>query len=332
MAFRRYCSLVIALTVAGIALLLTSGASAQGPCSPSAPQYCPPPKVKTGPAKHVTSTSATLTGTVNPNGSATTCFFEYGKTKAYGSTTPTQNVGSGTKTVHVSAKITGLTPKTTYHYRLVCKNLGGQARGKDRKIHGPPEVTTERAKRHTSESITFRGTVNPNGSRTKCMFKYGLTDSYGSSTQLKSVGSGTNTKPFTARVAGLAPKTVYHFRLFCTNVGGTRKGRDRRSETKNQIRFRGSRTIFVSSDGDLFVLLHCNGNHHCVGFLTLTGKGGKPLARRIRYVIGSHKTKRIRMRLLAGALGEISGGQELAARLRAGDLDGSTATRRVKLR
>src|SRR5437763_16536348 len=89
-----------------------------GVCSPSTPQYCPPPKVRTGPAKHVTSTSATLTGTVNPNGSATTCFFEYGKTKAYGSTTPTQDVGSGTKTVHVTATVTGLTPNTTYHYQL----------------------------------------------------------------------------------------------------------------------------------------------------------------------------------------------------------------------
>jgi hypothetical protein len=224
-------SLVFVLAVGLPAL---SGAQG-GVCSPSTPQYCPPPKVKTGPAKHVTSTSATLTGTVNPNGSATTCFFKYGKTKAYGSTTPPQNVGSGTKKVNVSANVTGLTHKTTYHYQLVCKNLGGQAGGGDQKFktHGPPTVATKPATSHTSKSVTFQGTVNPSGFPTRCRFRYGRTDRYGSATPVQNVGSGTRTKTVTARVRGLKPHTVYHFQLVCSNADGRAHGRDRRVETLN---------------------------------------------------------------------------------------------------
>lgn len=184
----------------------------------------------TGPATNVTATSATLTGTVNPNGSDTRCVFEYGPTRNYGSTTPRQNIEGGTRTVHVSAKVTGLKPKTTYHFQLVCRNLGGQTGGGDRKFktQGAPTVTTERATRRRRTSATLRGTVNPNGLATTCRFKYGRTASYGSTTPVKRVGSGTTTKAVSARVAGLAPGTVYHFRLFCTNAVGTRKGGDRR--------------------------------------------------------------------------------------------------------
>lgn len=128
LAFGITASLALSAALA----LMTSSAGAAGACSPSSPQYCPAPSVQTGVAIKIGSTSATLTGTVNPNGSATSCRFAYGKTTSYGSATPIQNVGSGTTTVAVSATITGLTPNTTYHYLLVCANLGGVAVGGDR--------------------------------------------------------------------------------------------------------------------------------------------------------------------------------------------------------
>src|SRR5205807_7138966 len=83
--------------------------------------------VTIGPARHVTSTAATLTGTVNPNGSATSCWFQYGRTSAYGSRTPVRSVGSGSKPKKLDARITGLAPGTVYYYKLACRNLGGQA-------------------------------------------------------------------------------------------------------------------------------------------------------------------------------------------------------------
>ena len=55
------------------------------------------PTVATGAASSITTTSAQLNGSVNPNGSATTYYFEYGLTTAYGAATPVQNAGSGSR-------------------------------------------------------------------------------------------------------------------------------------------------------------------------------------------------------------------------------------------
>lgn len=69
--------------------------------------------------------SATLRGTVNPNGLATEVRFEYGLTTAYGSQTPLTNPGRGFGPQPVTAAITGLTPDTEYHFRLVVTHAGG---------------------------------------------------------------------------------------------------------------------------------------------------------------------------------------------------------------
>jgi hypothetical protein len=42
------------------------------------------PAVSSGPARHVSYGSASLNGTVNPNASNTSYYFQYGPTKAYG--------------------------------------------------------------------------------------------------------------------------------------------------------------------------------------------------------------------------------------------------------
>ncbi len=85
------------------------------------------PTVITSAATNVSTSSATLNGTVNPNGSSTTYYFEYGTTTSYGTQIPTPpgSAGSGTSNVSVSTSVPGLTPSTTYHYRLVASNSGG---------------------------------------------------------------------------------------------------------------------------------------------------------------------------------------------------------------
>jgi len=89
------------------------------------------PMVSTGTASSVTETSATLNGTVNPNGVSTTYYFEYGTTTSYGSRTSEMNAGSGDSAVSVSADIAGLTEETTYHFRLVATNTNGTTYGSD---------------------------------------------------------------------------------------------------------------------------------------------------------------------------------------------------------
>jgi hypothetical protein len=72
-----------------------------------------PPTASTGAAGSVTSSGATLSGKVNPNGVATSVRFEYGPTTAYGSTTSTAGVGAGSADLTVSVGIHGLAPGTS---------------------------------------------------------------------------------------------------------------------------------------------------------------------------------------------------------------------------
>lgn len=87
------------------------------------------PSATTGQATSITASSATLTGTVNPGGTATGYYFEYGIASSYGTETSTQSAGSGTKTVSVSASISGLSASTTYDFQLVATYSGGTVTG-----------------------------------------------------------------------------------------------------------------------------------------------------------------------------------------------------------
>lgn len=79
----------------------------------------PPAAVVTGPAANVGQTGATPTGTIDPEGAPTTWIVQYGLTPAYGYQTAAQLLGPATTPVPVSAQLTGLTPGTLFHYRIV---------------------------------------------------------------------------------------------------------------------------------------------------------------------------------------------------------------------
>jgi hypothetical protein len=88
------------------------------------------PSATTLAATSVTATSATLNATVNPNGAPTTAQFQRGTSISYGTnTTVTLSAPSGTTAENVSLALTGLTPGTTYHYRISTNNLGGTVNG-----------------------------------------------------------------------------------------------------------------------------------------------------------------------------------------------------------
>jgi len=93
----------------------------------------PIPKAVSGEASAVSSNGATLAGVVNPRGVATTYRFEYGETTAYGSKAPVPNAsaGSGTTDVAVSKEVGGLSPNTTYHFRVVATSAEGTTFGND---------------------------------------------------------------------------------------------------------------------------------------------------------------------------------------------------------
>jgi hypothetical protein len=117
----------------------------------------PAPAATTGAASGVTQTGATLAGTVNPNGFATTCRFEYGTTAAYGSSVACAAApGSGSSAVGVSAAVAGLTPGTTYHYRLVASSVGGTANGADATFTTQSATPTTGTLTVNSSSVTVR--------------------------------------------------------------------------------------------------------------------------------------------------------------------------------
>ncbi len=90
------------------------------------------PAVITTAATSVTSTNATLNGTVDAGGASSTVTFEYGLTTAYGTVvagTPGTVTGNGA--TPVSANISGLTVNTTYHYRIKAVNSVGPVNGLD---------------------------------------------------------------------------------------------------------------------------------------------------------------------------------------------------------
>ncbi|MEM3486376.1 MAG: PKD domain-containing protein [Candidatus Methanomethyliaceae archaeon] len=86
-----------------------------------------PPKITSFAVSNVQATSITLKATVKPNGLATTVYFEWGFTTSYGNHTDERNIGAGTTDVEVTANLTGLTPDTLYHWRVVATNKLGSA-------------------------------------------------------------------------------------------------------------------------------------------------------------------------------------------------------------
>jgi hypothetical protein len=109
------------------------------------------PAVTTGGAAQITFAGARLTGTVDPNGAATTYVFRYGPSNNfYTNETPAGTLsGDGRKTV--TADITGLAPATVYHYRLIASNSAGKTEGSDRAFKTKNQPL----------GVTFTATPNP---------------------------------------------------------------------------------------------------------------------------------------------------------------------------
>jgi hypothetical protein len=191
------------------------------------------PTVRTNAATSVWETEATLNGVVDPHGSETKYYFEYGPTTAYGSKTAETSAGAGIQNVVVAKAVTGLTLGTTYHFRIVAVNGKGTTDGSDEQLFtkAVPSVETKAATSVASTEATLNATVNPHGTATKYYFEYGPTVSYGSKTAEVSAGSGTSTVEESKTISGLEPEVTYHFRVVATNSVGTSDGTDHTFKT-----------------------------------------------------------------------------------------------------
>jgi hypothetical protein len=186
------------------------------------------PRAVTGSATSVTVGSATLNGTVDPNGRTTSWHFEYGTSTRYGARTPVRSAGSGTTATGVAVAVSGLRSGRVYHYRLVARSDAGTSRGADRTFStfGAPTTVTRAASSLTHNSARLNGTVTPNGLQTTWFFEYGTSTRYGARTRTRSVGRGTRPVNVSVVVTRLRAATTYHYRLVARNSGGTRRGAD----------------------------------------------------------------------------------------------------------
>jgi hypothetical protein len=192
------------------------------------------PRATTEPASNVKSNQATLNGTVNPEGTATSYYFEYGTSKSYGGKAPAvaEGVGSGVVNIAVSNVITGLTMGSTYHFRVVAENAAGEiVNGKDETFFAPkaPLVTSEPASYTGTLEPLLNGVVDPQGAATSYYFEFGPTQAYGSKAPVPSKGIGADPVPHqvSAALGPLESNTTYHYRAVASNEIGTTMGADR---------------------------------------------------------------------------------------------------------
>ncbi len=189
-----------------------------------------PPLTITEPAAEVSEASAELKGFLDPNGSETHYHFEYGTNIEYGKDVPepSGDAGSGLTGSPEAYTITGLSPHTTYHFRIVASNTGGASNGEDESFTtlSKPSAETTSATGITETGATLNGKVDPWSSETKYSFQYGPTTSYGSTTPEAGAGSGTSNEEESKAITGLKANKRYHFRVVATNGSGTTYGED----------------------------------------------------------------------------------------------------------
>ena len=89
------------------------------------------PYAFTGPALSTTAASATVGVLINPNGSATKYYVEYGTSTSYGMKTTPASAGSGILPEGFPVTLTGVTPGETVHYQVVATNSHGTRMGGD---------------------------------------------------------------------------------------------------------------------------------------------------------------------------------------------------------
>ena len=190
------------------------------------------PIVVTNTASGVSLNSATLQGSVNPNNSSTTGWFEYGTSTSFGSTTSTNSIGSGSTSNAFSFTVFNLASNNTYYFRAVAQNNSGISYGSTLSFStqqqfntsNAPTVTTSSASVNSSTNATLYGYINPNNSFTTGWFEYGPTTSLGLTSSTFTFGSGNSSVSIYGNISGLNQGSNYYYRAVGQNGYGTSYG------------------------------------------------------------------------------------------------------------
>jgi hypothetical protein len=186
-------------------------------------------------ATDVSPSSETLRAEARRSGAGpvTGCYFEYGKTSAYGSGVVPCDPGASTvapfndPATQVSAEIEGLEYATTYHFRAVLENANGENASADAVFTSlplPPQIETV-AGQAFAESALFDLVINPGGGTTTYRIEYitkpafendGFEDAQ--STPELEAGTLRIATHLVVHLSGLTPSTSYRYRVVATNA------------------------------------------------------------------------------------------------------------------
>ncbi|MFZ2072353.1 MAG: hypothetical protein WAV10_01570 [Minisyncoccia bacterium] len=188
------------------------------------------PTVLTQNAGSISNVSVTLNGSVNPNGYATTSWFEFGTSSNLSTLSETVHVNQGSinSTLALAQSISGLVPNTTYYFRAVANNSYGTMKGNifsfttTRAPNGI--VTTVQATNKTNASAKLNGIfINQAGASASGHFEYGTSLSLGKQTIVKDLGTSSSVS-FSSIASNLIPNTIYYFRAVVVSQGSTYNG------------------------------------------------------------------------------------------------------------
>jgi hypothetical protein len=180
--------------------------------------------------KSITTSTATLTGTVTLNATVSTEYhFDYkiggvGAECTGESATAAASAGTGSGGQAVSSAITGLQPNQSYSVCLVSTNKFDSAGVVGAAVHFktlpvPPTVSGVGAPSVTPFAARLEGLVNPNNQATTCEVQYGKTTAYGSELSCGTLeGFNEQGDSVGVTVTGLEPHTTYHFRVVAVNA------------------------------------------------------------------------------------------------------------------
>jgi len=182
-------------------------------------------------ASNVVVETARLNGLLNPKGSPSTAWFQWGTTTNYGNATTVQGPGVGTNDLWYYQDLTSLQGATTYYFRAVGSNIYGVAFGTNQSFTTSPAqlpvVATLAATSVLGLSAKLNGSVNPTGTTTSVWFEWGKTTNYGNVTTVVAVGNGKTTLAFNRTLAALEASATYHFRAVASNLVGAVFGTNR---------------------------------------------------------------------------------------------------------
>jgi hypothetical protein len=190
-----------------------------------------PPAVESEAVSGVSSTSATLEGTLNPENQETMFSFEYATNEAFtgavlvaGSELVPAVFAPGTP---VSAPTGVLVPGTTYFYRLDAKNgTPPTSEGPVQSFTTVPAPATDAVSEVLARTATFNGHVTLGAVVSGYSFAYsaGGECAGGQSTPVTSAGTGSSSTPESAGVSGLLPNTEYTVCMVTSNAFGVQAG------------------------------------------------------------------------------------------------------------